>query len=358
MKKYKMHKINLENCSQIKNINIFNVEMILEIKDKGIIKESRLKMRRISSKKYEVKLKKYLRIQKVTYLINNSIRIEAEKCKKKMEEIFNFIEDNKVAVLATMSSGKSTLLNALIGREILPSENQACTGKIFEISNQEGNTEKVKIFKNGHLIDEKILVDCDLKLLNTDEDIVEVKINTKFERINRKISFFDTPGVNNSINLDHHKITYDFLQKNNVKNYIYLLNATQIGVLDDYKFLVDLKEIIEQDKEKYKVVFLLNKIDFIDEEKENLKKLIENVTEYLNKIGFEAPILIPISAYKASILRRGMNGDLRTRAERRAYSDIINEYIERKKIKNYEENKLIKQILKETGIEKLENILK
>ena len=40
------------------------------------------------------------------------------------------IEENKVfpmAVIATMSSGKSTLINALIGKEILPSANAACT---------------------------------------------------------------------------------------------------------------------------------------------------------------------------------------------------------------------------------------
>ena len=36
-------------------------------------------------------------------------------------------------VVATMSSGKSTLINALIGRELLPSSNCACTAKAVAI---------------------------------------------------------------------------------------------------------------------------------------------------------------------------------------------------------------------------------
>ena len=36
-------------------------------------------------------------------------------------------------VMATMSSGKSTLINALLGEHILPNKNEACTSKIYSI---------------------------------------------------------------------------------------------------------------------------------------------------------------------------------------------------------------------------------
>ena len=36
-------------------------------------------------------------------------------------------------VIATMSSGKSTLINALLGQQILPSKNEACTAKTYSI---------------------------------------------------------------------------------------------------------------------------------------------------------------------------------------------------------------------------------
>ena len=43
-----------------------------------------------------------------------------------------------VAVIATMSSGKSTILNALLGYELLPSKNEACTAKTFKIKDVDG----------------------------------------------------------------------------------------------------------------------------------------------------------------------------------------------------------------------------
>ena len=38
-----------------------------------------------------------------------------------------------IQVIGTMSAGKSTLINALLGRKLMPSKNQACTDKITEI---------------------------------------------------------------------------------------------------------------------------------------------------------------------------------------------------------------------------------
>ena len=46
--------------------------------------------------------------------------------------ILNNLKLNKYfALLGTMSSGKSTFLNSLIGFELFPAKNEACTAKIF-----------------------------------------------------------------------------------------------------------------------------------------------------------------------------------------------------------------------------------
>lgn len=364
MKDYKIHKINFGKCPKLKEIKIETVEIILKIKKRKKIEEYKVVMQQYLPKRYEVKIKKYLKVQDIFYLVNNKIKVYEKDFIKnkdyleKKSKFFNLEKDNRVVILATMSSGKSTLLNALIGKEILPSENQACTGKIFEIFNGKSKFEKVKIFRDGKISEEKFLKECNLKELNTREKIVEIKINTKFMNIKRKIKLYDTPGVNNSIDSNHKKLTYNFLKETKVENYIYILNATQIGVLDDYRFLMDLKEMLDQNKENYKILFLLNKIDFIDNEKENLGKIIQNVKEYLQKIGFENSNLIPISAYKASILRRGLHEDLKTRIEKREYLNILNEYIERKKITEYVEKELVEEIINETGIKEVENLLK
>ncbi len=53
------------------------------------------------------------------------------KLTKAFENINNSIFP--VNVIATMSSGKSTLINALLGRNLMPSKNEACTATITEI---------------------------------------------------------------------------------------------------------------------------------------------------------------------------------------------------------------------------------
>ena len=58
------------------------------------------------------------------------------------------INENEIfpmVVMATMSSGKSTLINALLGRQILPSRNEACTAKMYSILDDDQSSE-TKIF--------------------------------------------------------------------------------------------------------------------------------------------------------------------------------------------------------------------
>lgn len=42
-----------------------------------------------------------------------------------------------VAVVATMSAGKSTLLNAMMCTDLLPSRNEACTATVFKIEDDD-----------------------------------------------------------------------------------------------------------------------------------------------------------------------------------------------------------------------------
>lgn len=59
------------------------------------------------------------------YIINN------EQVRNDFQEAFN--NDFNVYVVATMSSGKSTLINAMLGQELLPAANEATTATIAQI---------------------------------------------------------------------------------------------------------------------------------------------------------------------------------------------------------------------------------
>ena len=291
-------------------------------------------------------------------LILNNNRLEIKKNRKqqkiKKEEIS---KDYRFAVLSTMSSGKSTLINALLGKDILPSENQACTGKIFEISNFKIENEIIQALKNEEVVFSEIDKDK-LSELNNNNEIDKIKIGVKFYGINKEIVLYDTPGVNNYMNKDHEEVTYNFLEKNEIKNIIYILNATQIGVNDDKKFLLDLKEFYKN--QEINIIFLLNKIDTVDLEYENKNLILENTRDYLKNLGFENSILIPTSAQIAKILRKGINNNLETRRERLEFKNHIDMYLEKNKIsinKKTIGKKMIEKMISETGIKELEAII-
>ena len=52
-----------------------------------------------------------------------------------MFEKFDIDDKNifKVCVVATMSSGKSTFINSIIGEEIMPEKNEACTARTMAV---------------------------------------------------------------------------------------------------------------------------------------------------------------------------------------------------------------------------------
>lgn len=355
MKKYK---ISVENFLSTKDLVINNVHLVLRVKKNKKNKILKFRMAKKINGIYEIELKKISNIIKYWYVINNKIKLDNKiEVESELKPYFNLKADNKIAVLSTMSSGKSTLINALLGREVLPSENQACTGKIFEISNNKGNSNMIQALKDDEIIIENIEPEY-LKNLNSDNRIDKIKINTKFQAIQKEIVLYDTPGVNNYMNDSHEKTTYEFLQKNGIKNILYIINATQIGVTDDKKFLVDLKELYENTENN--IVFLLNKIDVIDSKYEEKENIVENAKEYLKNIGFKNPLLIPISAHTAKILRKGMNNNLETRREKMEYNTYVDFYLEKNKITDVEKNrdkKLIEKILNETGIKQLETLI-
>lgn len=227
----------------------------------------------------------------------------------------------EICIVSTMSSGKSTFINALLGKEILPSENEACTGKIFKINKILSNQEETIVFKEKEEIKRYYLNEEYLKYLNKDEISTVIEIASKFYNVEENITLIDTPGVNNSRNIEHRNITYNFLKNNRIKNLIYILNATQLGVNDDRNFLLDIKEL--PNNESLNIIFILNKIDEIDSEKESLEEILENAKSYLSKNGFLEAQIYPITAYNCKLLRYALNNNLKTRGE---ISKVISYY--------------------------------
>ena len=232
-----------------------------------------------------------------------------------------------VVVMATMSSGKSTLVNALLGEDVLPSKNAACTAKAFSILDDD-TAEKTKIYitrQDGTLsVIEDHLAE-ELEKANQDDEVKEILICGDIKGVQntqRSLLLIDTPGPNNSRNESHGQVTQDIMEKVKGGLILYVMNATQMGINDDKQFLALLQEQLKE-KQDLQVLFVMNKVDELDTERESIPGLIRDAREYLRNNGIENPEIIPVSALAASLFKKAKNKEPLTRRQKR---DLMNFY--------------------------------
>lgn len=226
----------------------------------------------------------------------------------------------EVNVIATMSSGKSTVVNALLGKELMPAKNEACTATIARIKDNDSAPlfTAQRFDKRGKPLSE--VQEATYTLLDkwnsesiTSRIEIEGNIPTVQQTDDCTMVFVDTPGPNNSQNDEHKRITLETIKSKPLSMVLYVLNATQLST-DDDRWLLDqvcsaMSAGGRQAQDRF--VFLANKIDTFDPaEGESVTKALKNVREYLQckdengRIqGIENPLVIPVSAQLAKQIR-------------------------------------------------------
>ena len=163
--------------------------------------------------------------------------------------------DSYVVFLGETSSGKSSIINGLLGNPVLPMKANPTTATITEIelSNAVQCDEYYAINKNATI--EKINYDLFLQLSELPDDNIErLKViraagNNDLENLR----IFDTPGYG-SIVAEHEEVLKDFLPNSDI--IVYTVNY-KIGIQDeDYVFLGFLRELIRPD---VKIYLLINR---------------------------------------------------------------------------------------------------
>ena len=214
----------------------------------------------------------------------------------------------EIIVVATMSAGKSTVINALIGKELLHSANEATTATITRIHDKDGLPffsgcaygYKAELLEESHHINAQILKEWNanpcIKTIDLTGDITAIR-NDKAELV-----IYDTPGPNNSQDDNHRALTMEIIEDGNYGLVLFVLNGTNLGTNDEYDLLQIVKNSLSNSPNK-KIVFLLNK----KEKLENLEDTIIRLKENLINIGFEEPLIFPISAYSALLLHKKIN---------------------------------------------------
>lgn len=215
-------------------------------------------------------------------------------------------------VISTMSSGKSTLINAIVESDLLPSMNRACTARAVAIldNDMKPNFEVHAIDKDGvysHIdkASKKIVAD-----FNKSNDVLEMIIEGEIRGVRnskKSMLLIDTPGINNSMDMSHEMVTKKVLDKYPEGLILYVINAQQIGTYDDMSFLKVVAEKLK-DNPKFSILFAINKMDLIDPVKENPDELIANCKKYIEANGIENPRIVPVSAESALLFKKVLLG--------------------------------------------------
>jgi len=200
---------------------------------------------------------------------------------KKLEEIESSLLDKKykIAVVANMSAGKSTFINALFGKEVLPSYNHATTDCATYIYSKPNIEKKAKIYFSDNKKPIEIVNELEKEIkqyAQKDKDIKEDKYKN-VERIelyypfkNLKIQgdedvdivFIDTPGPNSKGKgyKDKHKEHTRRVIREEVDLALFMFDYERIEAEDDQGLWNTINDRKETDN-FFEILFLLNKID-------------------------------------------------------------------------------------------------
>ncbi len=117
--------------------------------------------------------------------------------------------DFEVCVVATMSAGKSTLINAMLGKELMPSQAGACTAMITRIKDvdQQKDSFQAAVYRKGRLSETYEELDYSImERLNEDDTVDEVRVYGNMPFVSSddlSLVLVDTPGPNNARDDSH-----------------------------------------------------------------------------------------------------------------------------------------------------------
>lgn len=225
----------------------------------------------------------------------------------------------RVLITANISAGKSTLINALVGKPVTRMAQETCTANLCYIFNKPFEDKSV------HLLASPLNLNAtDVDLMSGERTNISY-IASYFRTMvqpKARVCFIDTPGVNSAINREHGKLTRKALADEKYDKLIYVLNADKLGTDEEFCYL----KYISENVPKVKVIFVLNKLDDFKSKEDSIAASIEGVRKDLLQLGYENPVICPLSAYFALQLKMKQNGELFTEDEQDAFDLYVKKF--------------------------------
>ena len=231
-----------------------------------------------------------------------------------LEDAFNKAssEEFEVNVTATMSAGKSTLINALLGQKLMPSKQGACTATITRIKDDDDKTFKATVIDaNGNEIGHYSVLDYKaMSTLNSNPEVSEIHVSGDIPFVTSdeaSLVLVDTPGPNNARNANHKIVTNKALDQSSKSLVLFVMNGSTLNdTAQDYHLKRIAKSMsVDGKQSRERFLFVINKLDDYNEEDDSVASdVIKNVTEDLEEMGIKEPNIFPAAALPALLVRR------------------------------------------------------
>lgn len=217
-----------------------------------------------------------------------------------------------IAVVGPVSAGKSTLLNALLGRQLLSAGNEATTASHIRVRHRPRSSRDITGAFNaaGNLVDLQRGIGAEmLRALNARPDVTRIHVAGDLGHVaglRQRVDLHDLPGINNSNDSSHRSIAFNTLASVRWSVLLVVLDATALATTDEESLLESVQKVVELYPER-QVIFALNKVDQLDADCDSPLPVIVNATRArLQRMGFASPWVMPIMARTAMVARLQM----------------------------------------------------
>ena len=222
----------------------------------------------------------------------------------------------RILVVANVSAGKSTLINALIGKRVNKIATTACTKDLCYIFNkpqEDGLT--IKQRKTGEIVYESDANKC----VSDEGEAIGLHFVSDLLK-DKKICLIDTPGFNDAKVQNSRTITEKAIKENDYDILVFVANGSYLERFDEQHLL----EVVVQYSKK-PIVFVMNQLDRYDSEQDSIKNAIEDFKKDITSLGIKNPLIIPVSAKLALLIKLENQNLLNTRDKKRL--DDLKEWV-------------------------------
>ncbi|XP_069141270.1 uncharacterized protein [Argopecten irradians] len=224
-----------------------------------------------------------------------------------------------IVVSGETSAGKSSVLNLLFEKEVLPVHHNSCTSVITRISYGEKyqssvlmNTGEVKTFDDPDRIKEdlwEMIYVKDAEGRNLVSDIKEVNMKIPSAILKCGVVFVDSPGIGENEAMD--SVIADYVEENEIMGFMYVIKSDNSGGVEEDRLIRLVKLILEKQNKKtddgmlpfnpQSAIFVCNRWDLVKKEENDL--VYNNAVSLLKECwpGLEEEQVLKLSTFRAEM---------------------------------------------------------